>query len=67
MMWLARLALWTSLGWLIAGYGITYQTIEFWAVLGGVYALEQIVWIQFADTLRTHYNELKRKHDNEHN
>ena len=51
------------MGWLIAGYGMTYKTLEFWAVLAIVYALEQIVWIEFADTLRTHYNELKRKHD----
>jgi hypothetical protein len=63
---IARLVLWAALGLLIAQVGYTYRTLEFWAVLAIVYALERIVWIEFSEALTLHIIEHKRKHnDNE--
>ena len=64
-MFAARTVLWLALGLLIAGMGYTYTTLEFWAVLGIVYALERIVWIEFSEALTYHVNEQKKKNNNE--
>ena len=60
---LARWVLWAALGLLIANTGYTYRTVEFWAVLGIVYALERIVWIQFSEALTDHIIKQRSKHN----
>lgn len=50
-MTLARLVLWCLLGLILDSAGYGWTTPMFWAAIACVWAIEQIVWIEFREAL----------------
>ena len=66
-MFIARMVCWSLLGLVLAGLGATWDTWQFWTVLGLVWALEQIQYIDFVNALEQTIEDLRAQHKGQHN
>ncbi len=60
-MFATRIALYTALGLLLGHLGATYDTGEFWAMVGLFWALDRISYIETIEAIQREVEELKKK------
>ena len=59
-MFIARLVLWCLLGLIMDSAGYGWTTTMFWCVMAIVWAIEQIVWIEFREALEDYIATQRR-------
>jgi predicted tellurium resistance membrane protein TerC len=64
---ITRLALYSTLAWMLSVLGYTFYSAEFWCVVALFWASETLTRMELIEQLHAELQALRRKHNKEHN